>query len=257
MSTDRDATRIVRLWLRTDENDSADRVLGTVLSRLDTTPQRRATRWPRRLFTMDSGQRTAVAAAVVALAILGLSYFAVGRVGAPAATASPSASAEASALAFPSLPALRMPPTRPNAPAGEYGWEGRAGEPIEGMHLVLGEGAESREVTSILFATGPDCLVRQDAGPGTPARVAGMSATVIDAYTPTVAFGGPEPGDVTRAHALAVADRTLCVYVTWNLTTTEEEIRSALDVLETIRAQPIGADGVRITFTLPAGWDTG
>ena len=46
MSTDRDITRIVRSWLRTDEHESADRVLDAVLDRLDTTPQRRATWWP-------------------------------------------------------------------------------------------------------------------------------------------------------------------------------------------------------------------
>ena len=40
MSTDRE-TRIVRSWLQTDEHESAERLLGTVLDRLDTTPQRR------------------------------------------------------------------------------------------------------------------------------------------------------------------------------------------------------------------------
>lgn len=40
MSTDRDTTRIVRSWLEMDESDCADRVLGAVLDRLDTTPQR-------------------------------------------------------------------------------------------------------------------------------------------------------------------------------------------------------------------------
>jgi hypothetical protein len=38
MSTDRDTTRIVRSWLRTDENDAADRVLGSVLDQLEATP---------------------------------------------------------------------------------------------------------------------------------------------------------------------------------------------------------------------------
>jgi hypothetical protein len=48
MSTDRDTTRVVRSWLRTDEHESADRVLGAVLDRLDATPQRRAKWWPVR-----------------------------------------------------------------------------------------------------------------------------------------------------------------------------------------------------------------
>ena len=73
MSTDRDTTRVVRSWLKTEEHESADRVLGTVLDRLDTTPQRRATWWPvrrtptvNRFLTIGLG-----AAAVVVLLFLG------------------------------------------------------------------------------------------------------------------------------------------------------------------------------------------
>ena len=74
MSTDRDTTRIVRSWLRTEENESADHVLGTVLDRLDATPQRRATWWPaRRLPDMNNTAKLALgAAAVVVVALLGL-----------------------------------------------------------------------------------------------------------------------------------------------------------------------------------------
>ena len=54
MSTDRDITRIVRSWLRTDEHESADRVLDAVLDQLDTTPQRRSTWWPARRFSQMS-----------------------------------------------------------------------------------------------------------------------------------------------------------------------------------------------------------
>jgi hypothetical protein len=85
MSTDRDTTRIVRSWLRTEENESADRVLGTVLDRLDTTPQRRATRWPaRRLSTMNTTLKFGLAAVVVALAaLIGVNYLAAPNVGGP------------------------------------------------------------------------------------------------------------------------------------------------------------------------------
>jgi hypothetical protein len=85
MSTDRDTTRIVRSWLRTDENDSADRILGTVLDRLDTTPQRRATWWPaRRLPEMNSVAKFGVAAAaVVVAALLGFNYLIAPNVGGP------------------------------------------------------------------------------------------------------------------------------------------------------------------------------
>jgi hypothetical protein len=81
MSTDRDTTRIVRSWLRTDDNEFADRVLGAVLDRLDTTPQRRATWWPaRRLSQMNSTAKLALgAAAVVVVALLGINFLLPGN----------------------------------------------------------------------------------------------------------------------------------------------------------------------------------
>jgi hypothetical protein len=86
MSTDRDTTRIVRSWLRSEENDSADRVLGTVLDRLDTTPQRRTTWWPvRRLPEMNNTAKLALAAAaVVVAALLGIQFLVPGaNIGGP------------------------------------------------------------------------------------------------------------------------------------------------------------------------------
>jgi hypothetical protein len=92
MSTDRDITRVVRSWLRTDENESADRVLDAVLDRLDTTPQRRATWWPARRFPeMNNTVRIALAAAaVVAAIVVGVSLFPAQNVGiGPDGTPSP------------------------------------------------------------------------------------------------------------------------------------------------------------------------
>jgi hypothetical protein len=101
MSTDRDTTRIVRSWLRTDESESADRVLDIVLDRLDTTPQRRATRWPaRRFFEMNSFAKFGVAAAVlVVAALLGFNYFFTPNVGGPGID-DPSPTAEATPAAL-------------------------------------------------------------------------------------------------------------------------------------------------------------
>ena len=101
MSTDRDTRRIVRSWLRTDEGESADRVLDIVLDRLDTTPQRRATWWPaRRTSTMNQAMRIALAsAAVVAVALIGVSFFSGGNVGGPEPGGpSPTATPEPAAL---------------------------------------------------------------------------------------------------------------------------------------------------------------
>jgi hypothetical protein len=72
MSTDPETTRIVRSWLGTDEHESADRVLDAVLSRLDTTPQRRHL-WPTRRHThmTDVTRIAAGAAAAIAVAVVG------------------------------------------------------------------------------------------------------------------------------------------------------------------------------------------
>jgi hypothetical protein len=88
MSTDRDTTRIVRSWLRTDEHESAHRVLDAVLDALDTTPQHRATWWPvRRLSMMNTTLKFGLAAVVVvAAALIGLNYLAAPNVGGPGLT---------------------------------------------------------------------------------------------------------------------------------------------------------------------------
>jgi hypothetical protein len=106
MSTDRDTTRIVRSWLRAEENESADRVLDAVLDRLDTTPQRRATRWPARRPQMNTTAKLALgAAAVVVVALLGINFLVPGgpRVGGP----DPSLAPEPSLAPDPTPTALR------------------------------------------------------------------------------------------------------------------------------------------------------
>jgi hypothetical protein len=88
MSADRDITRVVRSWLRTDEHESADRVLDAVLARLDTTPQRRS-RWPARRIDMNVYAKLAiVAAAVLVVAVIGFNLLPAsgGIGGGPAAT---------------------------------------------------------------------------------------------------------------------------------------------------------------------------
>jgi hypothetical protein len=110
MTADRDTTRIVRSWLRTDDHESADRVLETVLARLDTTPQRRSW-WPsRRSARMNRFVQIAIAAAaVVAVAIVGYRLLPrTGGVGGPA-TPGPTATPR------PTYPALSQGPL-----AGRY-----------------------------------------------------------------------------------------------------------------------------------------
>ena len=72
MSQERDVTRLVRSWIREDQHESADRILGVVLDRLDTTPQRRSW-WPAwRSNRMNTyAKLIAAAAAVLVVAFAG------------------------------------------------------------------------------------------------------------------------------------------------------------------------------------------
>ena len=47
-TSDRDVNRAIWSWLHEDRHEDASRLAGAVLDQLDTTPQRRATRWPAR-----------------------------------------------------------------------------------------------------------------------------------------------------------------------------------------------------------------
>ena len=94
MSTDRDVTRIVRSWLHEDAHEDADRVLDLVLDLVDTTPQRRASWLARRVPTMNNYARLGlVAAAVLAVVIVGIGLFGRSPDVGPPASSSPSVSA--------------------------------------------------------------------------------------------------------------------------------------------------------------------
>jgi hypothetical protein len=105
MSAERDVTRIVRSWLRTDEHETADRILDVVLDQLDATPQRRAW-WPvRRFADMNAYTKLAIGVAAVAIvAVVGFSLVPTGRDNV-AAPASPSPSPSVAPSAAPSASA--------------------------------------------------------------------------------------------------------------------------------------------------------
>jgi hypothetical protein len=91
MSTDREATRIVRSWLEEGVTVLPDRVLDAVLDQVPTTPQRRSW-WPAwRSATMNTYAKFAIAAAaVLVVAVVGYNFLpGRGGVGGPAATPSP------------------------------------------------------------------------------------------------------------------------------------------------------------------------
>jgi hypothetical protein len=135
MSADRDTTRIVRSWLRTDEYESADRVLDDVLALLDTTPQRRSL-WPaRRIEDMNTFAKLAMAAAaVVVVAIVGINLLpSRGGVGGFLPSPSPAASAPPSASPTPS----QRP--EPSIIEGEFL---RVGSVSTGRHAVSQNGVD-------------------------------------------------------------------------------------------------------------------
>ena len=141
MSADRDTTRIVRSWLRTDEHESADRVLGDVLALLDATPQRRPLWSARRIADMNTFAKLAAAAvAVVAVVVVGYNLLpSRGNSGAsptPTPSSSPGPSAAASA-------SIRFPP---------------AGELTAGRHtLIEDDTVFSMQVPDGWHSSGPNC----------------------------------------------------------------------------------------------------
>jgi hypothetical protein len=131
MTTDLDVTRIVRLWLRTDEHDSAERVLDNVLGLLDATPQRRPWWSARRNTHMNAIAKFALgAAAVVVAAVLAINLMPYSRnLGPGAATTSPSLAATASPSASESAP--------PIPPAGPLDTGRRHSFTLEGVPFTL------------------------------------------------------------------------------------------------------------------------
>ncbi len=158
-----------------------------------------------------------------------------------------------------SLAALGLPGAR-TAPAGQYGWTGSLGAST-GLHSVIGNpgSPDAFRQTQLTFAVADDCFAYGTDVVPQPVTVAGLEGTYVEPYEdPAVMFMPPPRGSAaTGAYALAVGDRTLCVYLTWDLDTAQAELEAARQVVESLRAQPFGPDGVRINFTLPDGWDTG
>jgi hypothetical protein len=157
------------------------------------------------------------------------------------------------------LPELSLPGSRGDEPAGVYGWTGGLGAST-GMHHVIGNANNFRQ-TQLVFSIREDCFGA--AGNPIPVTVAGLNGLYLEPYKaergePIVTFiYPPRGGETTGGYALPIDDRTLCVYLTWDPQTTRGELEEARQVVESIRGEPYGVDGVRIIFTVPARWDTG
>jgi len=89
--SERDATRIVRLWLEEGSTAVPDHVLDAVLDQLPATPQRRPFRLARRTPIMNNTVRLiAAAAAVVVVALIGYQLFVAPNVSGPGPAPEPS-----------------------------------------------------------------------------------------------------------------------------------------------------------------------
>jgi hypothetical protein len=200
---------------------------------------------------MKSNRKLALTAVVVvAAALLGYRY-----VVAPNVVLEPTASADVSRAVAATLPRLSLPSTRGNNPPGVYGWEGAEGN-TGGMHRV----ADGAEVAAMFFGVGPNCLERRADQHPVALRVAGLEGISVEPYVPALMFNNV--GDeITRAYALDVDGRTLCVFVTWHPTTSDPHRATTFEILDSLRAElhvtPSGQERIRITFTLRDRWDTG
>jgi hypothetical protein len=158
------------------------------------------------------------------------------------------------------LPVLDMPGSR-SSPAGEYGWTGGSGS-WSGMHKVV-MGDDGYRMIQIVFATKENCFADGVGSEPVAVTVAGRDGSYVEPFDgPNVLFMPErEAGQTTGAYALPIDDGTLCVYLTWDASTTPDELDAARQVVESIRGQSIrGATYgtvTRIVFTLPEGWDTG
>jgi hypothetical protein len=192
----------------------------------------------------------ATAAIVIAL-IVGLGLLWGPTIGTPDASPSPSAS---------QLPDLDMPGASREGGgfvAGEFGWTGALGSST-GMHSVVLEGDSAFRQTQMIFAIEGDCFADGSGPAPVPMTVAGLDGSYVEPYQdPGVLFMSPRGGETTGAYALPIDGRTLCVYLTWDPSTTPAELEAARQVIESIRGQAYGENGIRIVFTLPEGWDTG
>jgi hypothetical protein len=164
------------------------------------------------------------------------------------------------------LPLLFLPGTNLNEPAGEYGWTGALGS-TGVMHRVISMGGNEYRATQLFFAVENDCFAAGE--DPVPVTVAGLDGLYVGPYGVSVlaedetfplssrTFSHPRGGETQEAYALRVGDRTLCVYLTWDPGTTEEELAAGRQIVGSIRGQPNGENGIRINFTLPEHWDTG
>ena len=256
MTADRDTTRVVRSWLRTDEHESADRVLETVLSRLDTTPQRRRMLPSRRLAQMNTQLKLLIAAAaVVVVAVVGYQLLPrTGFVGGQPTTAPPTPTPVAT-------PAPQAPTAGPTAtlpaipPAGALAI-GRHPLTLEGVPFTfeiaqtgwVSNGAFGFDKDPIRGATGASFIYWEHDADGVftdpcgdvEAPPVGRSAAAIAATI------GGKPAQYVAIMIPDVIDCAPNHFYLWYDSSLPDNARYATDTGSTIRVWIIEVDGKRV-----------
>jgi hypothetical protein len=229
MSTDRDTTRIVRSWLRTAEHESADRVLGTVLDRLDATPQRRATWWPaRRLPELNNTAKLVLgAAAVVVAALLGINFLLPGgpSIGGPEPTN------EASLTPEPTPTALRASDGEVQLEPGTYVSHPLASNPSLAVTFTVPDGWRAYDART-LVPLGDESTQGPDGAAFAFMEIAGIYSDPCDS------FGSADVDAGTTAEDLADAFSAHSAYEA-----------SVTDVIVD------GYSGRQVEFQLPSEFD--
>ena len=273
MSTDHDSTRIVRSWLRTNEHDSADRVVDNVLALLDTTPQRGS--WPARRFAdMNSNMKLAIASAAVVTVVLAVSVGSrddvrvlgpsilppsVGSSPSPSSTRSP-VEADYGPLAlgqheisWPGGPADAR--VRVTITADRWAWMGPARSTVYKDHGFLYGFPADLETHTVAQVVTSVCALDEATGEVGPI-FADVGPTVDDLVSALAAIGGTswsEPTDIViggyAGKRLMTTDQGLCPGPTrrtiWEDPTgsffVEDGTRSTIDILD--------VDGDRLVVT--------
>jgi hypothetical protein len=206
MHTERDVTDVVRSWLRRDEHVSADRVLDSVLARLDATPQHRSWWPPPRFAEMNTFAGLAIATIlVVVVAAIGINLMpAIRGIVGGGPTASPSPSATPQPSSSPS-PVAAYPPASDLSGLGVA--IGRHSVSVDGIPLSFempARGWEPREVYLSKSAEGPqpaEAIIFWAAFPGGWID----SSTHTGAYVPCIDVLGSPVGRSVGDLAAAVS----------------------------------------------------
>jgi hypothetical protein len=201
MSTDIDTTRVVRSWLRTDEHESADRVLSTVLAIVDATPQRQRVQ-PGRGFVDEStvAKLAMAAAAIVIAALVGFNVLPAGGEagGSGVHTMSPSTTATSTPWPPPRTAAAMFP---------------AAGELEVGRHEAIVEGEPMSFIVRKSGWRSSGLNAARTGGGisrGTPGKEDGAAITIWSpenvfaepcAHTPMSPPAGPTEADLANAMA--------------------------------------------------------